>query len=383
MSFNKIDLKMNKEKFFYLAPDDLNKIFEHFKSKGYKVIGPTVVDDAIVYDEISGVKDLPVGVGDEQSPGNYRLKSRGDGAFFGYVVGPHSWKRFLYPPIITLFEARRENGSIKISECNDEDVKFLFVGVRACEISAIMILDKILSGGQYVDPIYLKRRKNTFIIAVNCNEPRGNCFCYSTGTGPRVLTGYDIVLTEVISQDRHYFTAGPGSESGEELLKELGFREATAYEIEEAEKVLSDAPNKFTKRVDLTDVVEILQSNYENPLWEKIAERCLSCGNCTMVCPTCFCHNVEDVTDLTGQVAKRVRRWDSCFTVEFSYIHGGSIRYSTMSRYRQWMMHKLSTWKNQFGMIGCVGCGRCITWCPVGIDITEGVRSFKEVLNKI
>jgi ferredoxin len=128
------------------------------------------------------------------------------------------------------------------------------------------------------------------------------------------------VLTEVISQDRHYFTAGLGSESGEELLKELGFREATAYEIEEAEKVLSDAPSKFTKRVDLTDVVEILQSNYENPLWEKIAERCLSCGNCTMVCPTCFCHNVEDVTDLTGQVAKRVRRWDSYFTVEFSYI---------------------------------------------------------------
>ncbi len=371
---------MQKERTFYLVPEDLNKIFSHFKSRGYKILGPTIKDNAIVYDEIESLDALPIGWTDEQFPGSYRLKERDDKAVFGYVVGPHSWKRFLYPPISTLWEARKENGSIKIFESNSDDEKFVFVGVRACEVSAILIYDKILGGGQYVDSNYIKRRENTFLIAVNCNEPGNNCFCSSTGTGPAVLTGYDIVLTEVISNDRHYFIARAGSETGEELLTSLGFRDATDLEIEEGEKIIADAVNKFKRKVDLTDVVEILQENYENPLWDKVSEKCLTCGNCTMVCPTCFCHTIEDVTDLTGQTAKRIKRWDSCFTMEFSYIHGGSVRYSVMSRYRQWMTHKLSTWKDQFGMIGCVGCGRCITWCPVGIDIVENVASFKETL---
>ncbi|CUS80812.1 4Fe-4S dicluster domain-containing protein [Candidatus Kryptonium thompsonii] len=369
---------MEKFKSYYLAPEELNKIFDYFKTRGYKIAGPTVKDNAIVYDEIESVNDLPLGWTDEQGPGSYRLKRRNDEALFGYVVGPHSWKKFLFPPILTLWEAKRENGKFKIYEQNYSEEKFVFVGVRACEISAILIQDKIFGGGQYVDPNYLRRRENAFIIAVNCNEPGNNCFCLSTGTGPKVLTGYDIVLTEVISESGHYLIAKPGSDLGEEILASLGFREATTQEIDEADKVSNEAVNKFRKEVDLSDVVEMLQSNYENPLWEKVSEKCLTCANCTMVCPTCFCHTVEDVTDLTGQSAKRVRKWDSCFTLEFSYIHGGSVRYSTASRYRQWMTHKLSTWKNQFGMIGCVGCGRCITWCPVGIDIVENVKLFKE-----
>jgi len=167
------------------------------------------------------------------------------------------------------------------------------------------------------------------------------------------------------------------------MLEMLGFAEATKEEIEKADKVSSDAIKKFKKEVDLEGIVELLQSNYENPLWDKVSEKCLTCANCTMVCPTCFCNTIEDVTDLSGQNVKRIRRWDSCFTLEFSYIHGGSLRYSTMSRYRQWMVHKLSTWKNQFGMLGCVGCGRCITWCPVGIDIVENVKIFKRELSKV
>ncbi len=346
-------------------------------------MGPTIKDDAIVYDEIESVNDLPIGWTDEQSPGVYRLRKRNDDAIFGYVVGPHSWKRFLYPPVLTLWEAKRVDGKFKVEEVNLGVEKFIFVGVRACEISAILIQDKIFSGGEYVDPNYIRRRENAFLIAVNCVEPGKNCFCLSTGTGPTVLNGYDIVLTEVFSNEKHYLIANAGSKAGEELLAYLGFREATENEVEEAEKIAHDAVNKFEKEVDLTSVVEVLQSNYENPLWDKVSEKCLACGNCTMVCPTCFCHIVEDVTNLKGQSAKRIRRWDSCFTMEFSYIHGGSVRYSTMSRYRQWMVHKLSTWKNQFGMLGCVGCGRCITWCPVGIDIVENVKLFKESSIKI
>ncbi|CUU04046.1 hypothetical protein JGI2_01077, partial [Candidatus Kryptobacter tengchongensis] len=139
---------MNKEKIYRLAPQDLNRIFEQFKTGGYKIVGPTIRDNAIVYDEIQDVKDLPVGLTDEQKPGSYRLKRRGDNALFGYVVGPQSWKKFLFPPLLTIWEAKRSNGKFELIEPNFEGQKFVFVGVRACEISAILIQDKIFGGGQ-------------------------------------------------------------------------------------------------------------------------------------------------------------------------------------------------------------------------------------------
>jgi sulfhydrogenase subunit beta (sulfur reductase) len=132
------------------------------------------------------------------------------------------------------------------------------------------------------------------------------------------------------------------------------------------------------QRAMVPNAAELLGRNLEHPRWDAVAERCLSCANCTMVCPTCFCSTVEDTTDLTGDHVERWRRWDSCFTIDFSYIHGGAIRRETRSRYRQWMTHKLSSWHEQFGSSGCVGCGRCIAWCPVGIDITEEARAIYE-----
>jgi formate hydrogenlyase subunit 6/NADH:ubiquinone oxidoreductase subunit I len=140
---------------------------------------------------------------------------------------------------------------------------------------------------------------------------------------------------------------------------------------------VANAAAQMGRVMDTSDIKELLYRNYEHPRWDNVAGRCLTCANCTNVCPTCFCTTVEDVTDLTGQQAERRRRWDSCFTMDFSYIHGGSIRASTKSRYRQWMTHKLATWIDQFGTSGCVGCGRCITWCPVGIDITEEVAAIR------
>ena len=131
------------------------------------------------------------------------------------------------------------------------------------------------------------------------------------------------------------------------------------------------------REMNTDGIHDLLLANLEHPRWEEVAGRCLTCGNCTMVCPTCFCTSVEDTSDLAGVSAERSRRWDSCFTMDFSYIHGGSVRASPKSRYRQWMTHKLATWWDQFGSSGCVGCGRCITWCPVGIDITEEVRAIR------
>jgi ferredoxin len=196
-------------------------------------------------------------------------------------------------------------------------------------------------------------------------------------TGPRAEGGFDLGLTEMITDDRHYFTVEVGSEAGAEVLAEIAHRPAEPGELETARAITDRAAGRMRRRLETAGLERFLQDNLEHPRWDHVAARCLDCGNCTLACPTCFCTTTEDVTDLTGDHAERRRRWDSCFTVDFSYIHGGSVRTSTKSRYRQWLTHKLSTWHEQFGTSGCVGCGRCITWCPAGIDLTEEVAAMR------
>jgi ferredoxin len=251
------------------------------------------------------------------------------------------------------------------------------IGVRSCELHAIAIQDRVFLGDLYADPHYKARREGLFIVAVTCGQAGGTCFCVSMGTGPEVKSGYDLALTEVIEGGKHYFVAEAATPEGQEVLNEVPHREAAGEEQEEARQVVARAAAQMGRSMDTGGLKELLYNNLEHPRWEEVASRCLTCGNCTQVCPTCFCTSVEDVTDLTGERAERWRRWDSCFTTDFSYIHGGSIRATPRSRYRQWLTHKLASWQDQFDTIGCVGCGRCITWCPVGIDITEEVRAIR------
>ncbi|MEM4274101.1 MAG: 4Fe-4S dicluster domain-containing protein [Candidatus Caldarchaeum sp.] len=335
---------------------------------GYTVFGPRVRDGAIIYDEVDSVSQFPVGLRDKQGPGIYRLERRSDEAFFGYVVGPESWKKFLYPARVRLLTVTRK-GEVRLH--NTESPKMAFIGVRGCELAAINVLDKVLLGGPYVDPVYAARRKNLFIVAVNCTEPGENCFCSSMGTGPEASSGFDIAVTEVLEDGVHYFVARTGSNNGRSFLERVGARRATEEEVAKAASLMERSRMLFKKRFEANGCREALYNNLESPVYTEVAERCLACGNCTLVCPTCFCTSTDEVTDLSGEKAERWRRWDSCFNADFSYIHGRPIRASRLSRYRQWITHKLSTWVDQFGMLGCVGCGRCITWCPVGIDITE------------
>ncbi|MGB3904623.1 MAG: 4Fe-4S dicluster domain-containing protein, partial [Anaerolineae bacterium] len=242
---------------------------------------------------------------------------------------------------------------------------------------AIHIQNRVFLESPHTDPVYKARRDHLFVVAVNCGQAGGTCFCVSMETGPEATFGFDLALTEVLEDEGHYFLAEVGSERGAEVLAEVEHREATADEEQAAENVVAKAAAQMGRNMDTTDIKGLLYGNYEHPRWDEVANRCLTCGNCTLVCPTCFCTTVEDVTDLKGEQAERWRRWDSCFTMDFSYIHGGSIRGTASARYRQWMTHKLGTWIDQFGTSGCVGCGRCITWCPVGIDITEEVRAIR------
>ncbi|MCO6442159.1 MAG: 4Fe-4S dicluster domain-containing protein [Nitrococcus mobilis] len=361
-----------------ITRDGVQRLIEVLTARGYRVIGPTVRNGAIGYDAIDGIGDFPVGWTDEQDGGRYRLRRRDDAALFGYAVGPHSWKRYLHPPQLRLWRAERSGDDMRIIDEGDEPPRYAFIGVRACELNAIAIQDKVFLGGPYVDPHYRSRREGIFIVAVNCAVAGGTCFCASMGAGPRVSSDFDLALTEIVHDGEHRFLVEPGTDVGAQVLAELPHRPAPPSDIETARAIVERTAQSMGREMPDTDVPALLRRNLEHPRWDNVAERCLTCGNCTMVCPTCFCTSVADETDLSGTTAARTRRWDSCFTMDFSYIHGGSVRSSARARYRQWMTHKLATWVDQFGTSGCVGCGRCISWCPVGIDITEEVRAIHD-----
>ena len=362
---------------FVLERHDFESVFLSLHANGYQVIGPSIVDDAVVYTSLNSPSELPAGWTDEQNGGTYRLKRRDDEALFGYSAAPQSWKKFLFPPVLCLWKSHQSEKGLQFSAPQEPPHKMAFLGVRACELKAIAIQDGIFLHGPYPDPFYSMRRGNILIIAVQCCTAGGTCFCASMGAGPRVTHGFDLSLTEIIEPGRHYFLIEAGSENGVRILQRIPHQPAHADDVEKSERLLAGTESRMGRILDTLDIRGLLYRNYEHPRWMEVSRRCLTCTNCTIVCPTCFCAGVEDRTDLTGHNAERWRRWDSCFTMEHSYIHGGSVRSSGLSRYRQWMTHKLATWIDQFGGSGCVGCGRCITWCPVGIDITEEAAAIR------
>jgi len=359
--------------FISIGKDELQVILGALKEAGYTLVGPTLEEGTIVYDEIAGVEDLPVGWTDRQEPGSYRLQRREDDAFFGYVVGPHSWKKYLFPSRQTLLKVEKVNGSFAVVAKEEPTPRYAFIGVRGCELQAIHIQDRIFLSGLYQDPHYKARRQQVFILAVNCTEPGGACFCASMGAGPQAREGFDLALTEL----EDIFIIEVGSEVGAMMVRGTPWRPAGAFELQQAREALAAAKKHMGRQLDASDLPNLLYRNLNHPHWQEVAERCLSCANCTMVCPTCFCNDVLDVSDLQRQHFERVRVWDSCFSIDFSHVHGGNIRPHTRARYRQWLTHKFASWIDQFGVIGCVGCGRCITWCPVGIDVTQEIEAIR------
>jgi ferredoxin len=378
------------------AAEGLDRLVRALRRRGYRVVGPTVRDQAIVYDEITDAGQLPIGWTDVQDAARYRLRRRDDEARFGYAVGPHSWKQFLLPPRLRLARLRRDPDGFTVEEEGEPTPALALIGVRSCELHAIAIQDRILVEGRHPDQDYARRREELLIVAVDCHEPGGTCFCVSMDTGPAVrrASGYDLLLQEILTGD-HRFVVEAGTERGASLLAEMSGTEAeagrgdgrggadapgravTAGDRAAARTATQRAAQRMGRAVDADGLRDLLAANLEHPRWDDVANRCLTCGNCTMVCPTCFCLTVEDVGDLAGGQAERVRSWETCFSLDHSYLHGGAVREAPRSRYRQWLTHKFGTWHDQFGSSGCVGCGRCVTWCPVGIDVTEELTAIR------
>lgn len=352
-----------------LDADGLAQLVSRLSGLGYRVIGPTLRDNAIVLAELGSADDLPAGWGVDVSPGRYRLRRRNDDALFGHSAGPQSWKEFLHPQRQLLWS------SDEAAEA-EATPRYAFIGVRACDLSAIARLNTVLGAAAHPDGAFVGRLRRAFVVAVNCTEPGALCFCASMGTGPQVGPGYDLALTEHITDAGRSYLVDVGSDEGADVLSALPHRDAETIEIDSARADVAEAANQMGRRMPATDHRELLIQSRDSPRWVDVADRCLTCGNCTMVCPTCFCTSVEDVTDLTGQNAERWMSWASCFELEFTQVHEGPVRKSVPSRYRHWLTHKLGTWHDQFGSSGCVGCGRCIAWCPTGIDITEEMNAL-------
>ena len=363
-----------------VGPDGIAALVDVLRSRGLTVVGPTVRDGAIVPAELESAAELPYGWGVELEAGRYRLRERADGAAFAHAAGPQSWKNVLHPARVRQWSADRTADGVTFQDGSQDGSqdgggqappRYAFLGVRPCDLRAIAIQDRVLTGGPHTDPVYRDRRSGAFLVAVECTEPGGTCFCASMGTGPAAGPGYDLVLTELTDSAGHRFWLRSGTPEGEAVLAELPARPADPATREAARDAVTSAVDRMGRAMPPADLRGLMASTLEAPRWDDVASRCLTCGNCTMVCPTCFCTTTEDVTDLTGDHAERWRLWDSCFDLDYSGLHGGPVRASGRSRYRQWLTHKLGTWYDQFGSSGCVGCGRCIVWCPVAIDITE------------
>lgn len=359
----------------FLAHGEFQQLINALIIDGYHCIGPQVRDGAIVYDTLTEVSQLPRGVHDRQEPGSYHLTSSDSRRYFAWANGAQAIKPLTFHPHEPAWEAYRNGqGHIEFREIVQKSPKTALLGVRSCDLAALLIQDKHFLHSEFKDPQYLQRRSQLFLIAVNCTHPADTCFCASTGDGPRATHGYDLALTETA----HGFIIETRTEHAQRILKNLPLREASEEEITAVATSLESAAKQQTRSLPSRNLRDSLFSQLHHPQWDEIAKRCLSCGNCTMVCPTCFCHRESDETQLGGDSSTHYREWDSCFTSMHSYIAGHTLRNSTGHRYRQWLTHKLGSWHDQYGVSGCTGCGRCISWCPAGIDITQEVALICE-----
>ncbi|MFN9808882.1 MAG: 4Fe-4S dicluster domain-containing protein [Deltaproteobacteria bacterium] len=365
-----------------LARAELDRLFSLLSEEGRVVHGPTVRDGAIVDAPLSSASELPIGWTDRQEPGRYRLERRADEAVFGFVVGPGSPMSIFFPPEETLYRAeRRDDGKVGFTPVVPTPSPKALLGVRACDVAAMRVQDRVFVERAHREPRYAARREDTIVVGVHCLAPGPLCFCASMGTGPRVGDGADVALAERLDHGGHVFVAEALTDRGERLLARLDGSEASEEDLRWRDDGLAAAARSMGRTLDTTELPGRLFAALDHPRWEEVGERCLSCGSCTSVCPSCFCSGSEDPSDLDGAEASRTRFWESCFTAEHGELHGHTTRPRTAERYRQWATHKLGGWVSQMGQSGCVGCGRCIAWCPAGIDlvaevnaITEGVR---------
>jgi sulfhydrogenase subunit beta (sulfur reductase) len=351
----------------------LQRLLDELRRRDYETWAPVARDGALVIAQIEHAEELPYGKLSEQDGGHYRITENGHPRAFDITPGADGWKRFLFPPRQAIFNLDRHNGPWGLEPHQAPPPRRALIGVRPCDLAAILIQDRVFLRSNYPDPVYLARRQRVLLIAVNCLHPGDTCFCASVNAGPAASQGFDLCLTELDDS----FLVQVGSELGADLAAALQAQPAAPDSLGRGERGLAEARAGMGRRLDTAHLADRMLSNLNHPQWDAIATRCLGCGSCTLVCPTCFCWDAVETIDIAAGKVGRERMWDSCFNPDHSYHAGGGTRQTIAARYRQWLTHKLGSWVEQFGTLGCVGCGRCITWCPAGIDLTVETLAFR------
>ena len=333
-----------------IKKDSFLKFIDALRSE-HRVFGPVKERNYVAFREISSSTDLFM---------EYQTTMLSPG------------KMFIYKPREDILKFRME-APVSIEEITPTIEKQVIVGIHPCDINAILYLDKTFLG-VFPDPFYKARRENTILIGLNCMQVSENCFCSSVGAGPflKAQAGYDMILTD-FGED--YLVEIKHSKASELFTikgKEAGPDE-WRVKSEKEETVLKS----FKKVIDIDGLDDLFMKNLDHPVWTTTAdERCLSCSNCVMVCPTCFCYDIVDETSMDLKGVRRIRQLDACQDLRFAEVHAGNFRLRRASRLRQFVIHNLN-YTNQYGVIKTVGCGRCITWCPTKIDLTEMAKEIQ------
>lgn len=361
-----------------VGDEGIARLISALRADGRTVIGPMVRDGVITHDVIESASELPLGWTEEQEGGRYRLEPTGTDERFAWATPSTSWKHYLYPERTLLVRAKRSDDRIAVEAVQPEVPSVAFFGIRSCDLAALGVLDRVFLDSDATDPTYAARRPGVFIVSVGCNNPGNTCFCASMDTGPTAQAGFDLNIRELVAENGGVtYLLESGSDQGDAVLAQIDGVQPSADDHRRSQAAHDTAVASMGRSLD-TGLAPLAALDPEHPRWDDVAERCLACGNCTMACPTCFCSTTEEKTSLAGDESERWRVWDSCYSLDFTHLHGGAVRTSIKSRYRQWLLHKMVTWHDQFDTSGCVGCGRCITWCPVGIDLTKEIPALAQ-----
>lgn len=337
---------------------DLERLVTELKLRGLKLLSYKLRGDMPLFWEIDSIQDTPLGYSDVQNPGSYQLIREEEG-FFRHTQ--YSIKNILHPPVQEVLKISED---FTVAQSMAEYSPTALFGVKPCDLASLKVLDRILEG----DDAYKARRNGVELIVVEeCVKPGGTCFCGSMGTGPAASGGYDLAYARLGS----VVVFKVGSDRGLGIVENLKLSPAPDHVVNEYLKVMEEARRESSKAPSIEEVSKALEKAVGlEELWRDLSARCVGCTNCNMVCPTCFCSEFVDYVKLSGE-ANRARQWFGCLSYTYGQIAGMHYRPELFMRYRHFILHKFLFYQKQVGLPGCVGCGRCITWCPMGIDLRE------------
>lgn len=309
---------------------------------------------------------------------NYELIKNPEDINLDYSNTILSAKKIIFPQREVFMEfSTGDNGQLKVKEILPEEKLVAIFGLRPCDAKALTLTDKVFDG-DYIDLYYTKRRNQATLVGLTCNTPPSpNCFCLSLGGSPHSKEGLDILMTDL--GDKYYVESL--TKKGDELInlaKDL-FEEPKAHDKNDLEKIHRDSEKKIKRHInDIEKIPANLKTMFDSPFWDEESLSCLRCGICTYLCPACHCFDINDeIISSSPLKGKRVRTWDTCQFPDFTmHSSGHNPRPDRASRLRQRILHKFQYFVENYQSYQCTGCGRCITYCPVGIDLIE-------ILNKV